>query len=111
MIDYSIFGLSEITLGFIAVILVMILIDLNNSRRGKYELRRHTSGSNELDTDGQDEEMNIAKALGHMDEDGNWIVDRTKVDPVSLKEKFYDEAEDDLKDEIDHYLKNDQGKI
>jgi hypothetical protein len=30
---------------------------------------------------------------------------------VSLKEKFYDEAEDDLKDEIDHYLKNDQGKI
>jgi len=101
MIDYSIFGLSEITLGFIAVILVMILIDLNN----KYELRRHTSGSNELDTDGQDEEMNIAKALGHMDEDGNWIVDPT------LKEKFYDEAEDDLKDEIDHYLKNDQGKI
>ena len=94
MIDYSIFGLSEITLGFIAVILVMILIDLNNSRRGK------------IDTDGQDEEMNIAKALGHMDEDGNWIVD-----PVSLKEKFYDEAEDDLKDEIDHYLKNDQGKI
>ena len=84
----------EITLGFIAVILVMILIDLNNSRRGK------------IDTDGQDEEMNIAKALGHMDEDGNWIVD-----PVSLKEKFYDEAEDDLKDEIDHYLKNDQGKI
>ena len=49
--------------------------------------------------------MNIAKALGHMDEDGNWIVDPT------LKEKFYDEAEDDLKDEIDHYLKNDQGKI
>tara|TARA_R110002051_G_scaffold152627_2_gene225202 strand:+ start:269 stop:532 length:264 start_codon:yes stop_codon:yes gene_type:complete len=84
----------EITIGFIAVILVMILIDLNNSRRGK------------IDTDGQDEEMNIAKALGHMDEDGNWIVD-----PVSLKEKFYDEAEDDLKDEIDHYLKNDQGKI
>ena len=106
MIDYSIFGLSEITLGFIAVILVMILIDLNNSRRGKYELRRHINGSKEIDTDGQDEEMNIAKALGHMDEDGNWIVD-----PVSLKEKFYDEAEDDLKDEIDHYLKNDQGKI
>ena len=105
MIDYSIFGLSEITLGFIAVILVMILIDLNNSRRGKYELRRHINGSKEIDTDGQDEEMNIAKALGHMDEDGNWIVDPT------LKEKFYDEAEDDLKDEIDHYLKNDQGKI
>ena len=92
--------ISEITIGFIAVILVMILIDLNN----KYELRQ-SSGSKEIDTDGQDEEMNIAKALGHMDEDGNWIVDPT------LKEKFYDEAEDDLKDEIDHYLKNDQGKI
>ena len=92
--DKSRFMNLEITIGFIAVILVMILIDLNNSRRGK------------IDTDGQDEEMNIAKALGHMDEDGNWIVD-----PVSLKEKFYDEAEDDLKDEIDHYLKNDQGKI
>ena len=104
MIDYSIFGLSEITLGFIAVILVMILIDLNN----KYELRR----SNDKSTKGAKEELSpeqsgddVAKALGHMDEDGNWIVDPT------LKEKFYDEAEDDLKDEIDHYLKNDQGKI
>ena len=96
MIDYNIFGLSEITLGFIAVILMMILIDLNN----KYELRRKKKQKDKRDKriDGRSnvEDESIAKALGHMDNKGDWIVNPT---------------EDDLKDEIDHYLKNDQGKI
>ena len=98
MIDYNIFGLSEITLGFIAVILMMILIDLNN----KYELRRKKKQKDKRDKriDGRVrsnvEDESIAKALGHMDNKGDWIVNPT---------------EDDLKDEIDHYLKNDQGKI
>ena len=96
MIDYNIFGLSEITLGFIAVILMMILIDLNN----KYELRRKKKQKDKRDKriDGRSnvEDESIAKALGHMDNKGDWIVDPT---------------EEDLNDEIDHYLKNDQGKI
>ena len=107
MIDYNIFGLSEITLGFIAVILMMILIDLNN----KYELRRKKKQKDKRDKridgrtikDGRSnvEDESIAKALGHMDNKGDWIVNPTKVNIT----------EDDLKDEIDHYLKNDQGKI